>query len=227
MFTPCIMVFLLTTRTNFAPDGMAQSPQFSLMSRMVANELLKQPVFSVFLSDSDAEASEITFGQIREDHMASDLFWVPISTGSGFWEVQIDDIALNGERSSICAGCRVAVDTGTSELAGPSDVMAQLRKKIDLKSDCSNYDKLPKLGFVLDKKILEMSPRDYVDKQHDMCTMSVMDLDVPPPKGPLFVFGIPFLQKFFTAYDYENHKVGFAVAKHAGETPASLTTIQA
>jgi len=41
-----------------------------------------------------------------------------------------------------------------------------------------------------------------------------MDLDVPPPMGPLFIFGIPFLQKFFTVYDHSSKQVGFALAKH-------------
>ena len=34
---------------------------------------------SLFLSDSDAETSEITFGDIKKEHMASELFWVPVT----------------------------------------------------------------------------------------------------------------------------------------------------
>ena len=30
---------------------------------------LKQPIFSVFLSDSEAENSEITFGDIKQEHI--------------------------------------------------------------------------------------------------------------------------------------------------------------
>jgi len=44
-----------------------------------------------------------------------------------------------------------------------------------------------------------------------------MPLDVPPPKGPLFVFGVPFLQKFYTVYDEGNRRIGFGVAKHANQ----------
>lgn len=52
-----------------------------------------------------------------------------------------------------------------------------------------------------------------------------MALDVPPPKGPLFVFGIPFLQKFYTVYDEANNRVGFAIAQHKGEKPEVLVDV--
>ena len=37
----------------------------------------------------------------------------------------MDDIALDGVRQGLCAGCRAAVDTGTSELAGPSSIVGR------------------------------------------------------------------------------------------------------
>lgn len=199
---------------GLAPDKMAQGPDFSLMSRMVRGKLLAEPLFSVFLSDSDAETSEITFGEVKREHMASELFWVPISRASGYWEVQIEDITFNEARQGICEDCRVAVDTGTSQLAGPSDIIHKLRQKLHVKSDCTNYDELPKLGFIVGSHVLNLEPKDYVDKSGHNCEVSLMSLDVPPPRGPLFVFGIPFLQKFFTVYDHAKNRVGFAVAKH-------------
>ena len=41
-----------------------------------------------------------------------------------------------------------------------------------------------------------------------------MALDVPPPKGPVFIFGDSFLRRFVTIDDRAQSKVGFAVAKH-------------
>lgn len=203
---------------GLALDQMAQAPEFSVMQRMVSNSLLAQPIFSVFLSANDNEDSEITFGQVKQEHMGSELFWKPVSRGSGYWEVQIDDISLNNEPMGICKDCYVAVDTGTSELAGPSHIIAELDKRLNVHSDCSNYKTLPKLGFVMGEHVLNLSPTDYVDKTYSTCSVSLMALDVPPPKGPLFVFGIPFLQKFFTVYDHSSKQVGFAIAKHVKGT---------
>jgi hypothetical protein len=210
---------------GLALQNMAQGLDFSLMTQLSSRHLLQKPVFSVFLSDSDAENSEITFGDVRRDHMASELFWVDVSSPSGYWEVQIDDITIDNKLQNICNHCRVAVDTGTSQLAGPSDVIAELSRMLNVAQDCSNYNSLPDLGFVIGRHVLNLSPRDYVDRRASFCDVSLMALDVPPPKGPLFVFGIPFLQKFFTVYDHANSRVGFAVAKHAGKKPVALVSV--
>jgi len=210
---------------GLALDKMAQTPDFSLMSRLVRDNLLADSVFSVFLSDSDAEISEITFGEVKRDHMASDLFWVPVSRASGYWEVHIEDITINDQKQEICQDCRVAVDTGTSQLAGPSTIIAELQSKLNVDSECANYASLPKLGFIVGDHILNLDPKDYVDKRGNDCEVSLMSLDVPPPKGPIFVFGIPFLQKFFTVYDHAKNRVGFAIAKHSGEEPLVLVSV--
>lgn len=211
---------------GLALDKMAHAPEFSVMSRMVTNKLLAKPVFSVFLSDSDHETSEITFGEVKHEHMASEMFWVPVTRASGYWEVQIEDIALNNQQQGICQDCHVAVDTGTSQLGGPSDIIAKLERKLNVKNDCSNFHTLPKLGFVIGEHILNLSPRDYIDKVGSSCHVSLMKLDVPPPKGPLFIFGIPFLQKFFSVYDHENTRVGFAIAKHGGHEEVLVSVDQ-
>jgi len=210
---------------GLALTNMAQGTQFSIMTQLKENHMLQKPLFSVFLSDSSKESSEITFGDVKREHMASELFWVDVASTSGYWEVQIDDITLNDKLQNLCKDCRVAVDTGTSQLAGPTEVIEELARMLDVSEDCSNYKSLPHLGFVIGNHVLNLSPRDYVDKNGHSCNVALMALDVPPPKGPLFVFGIPFLQKYFTVYDHASNRVGFAVAKHAGQKAESLVSL--
>ena len=108
-------------------------------------------------------------------------------------------------------------------MAGPTDIINTLIDKLAVKSDCSNYKKLPDLGFVVGDHILNLKPEDYVDKGDDGCSVALMTLDIPPPKGPLFIFGDPFLRRFVTIYDRnEPPRVGFAVANHGGENPADI-----
>jgi len=205
--------------------NMAQTPEFSVMSGLFQHSSLKQPMFSVFLSEVDGETSEITFGDVVHEHMASELFWVPVTGNSGYWEVQIEDITLDSKRQQICKDCRVAVDTGTSQLAGPSEIIDELKAVLGVHSDCSNFLSLPKLGFIIGGHILSLNPPDYVSNYGSYCDTSLMELNVPPPKGPLFVFGIPFLQRYYSVYDEPNRRVGFAVAKHKGRTPEELVEV--
>jgi saccharopepsin len=201
---------------------LAKSQDFSIWHQLVSRHAFKQPIFSVFLSSQDDETSEVTFGDIIRDHMASELFWVPLTGVSGFWEVRIEDVTLNERRQEFCQDCRVAVDTGTSMLAGPTEIMNTLKTLLNVKTDCSNYHNLPKLGFIVGGRILSLDPSDYVRKTYWSCSVSLMDVNIPPPAGPIFIFGIPFLQKYYTAYDEPNRRVGFAVAQHKGQVPEVL-----
>lgn len=127
----------------------------------------------------------------------------------------MDDIAFDNKPQSLCgSGCQVAVDTGTSMLAGPTDLVNKLSAMVNVKEDCSNFNSLPKLGFQVSNNILNLRPEDYTDKDGSSCSFSLMSLDVPPPKGPVFIFGDPFLRRFVTIYDKAQSRVGFAVAKH-------------
>lgn len=206
---------------GLALDDMSQGPNFNLMARMQEASLLRRPLFSVFMSDDDDEHSEVTFGDVKHEHLASDLIWVDVHRSSGYWEVRIDNITIDDEPLGLCEGCFAAVDTGTSELAGPTNVVSELMDLLNVQVHCQNLDKLPRLGFVVGggRHVLNLDPSDYVQEEYGYCTCALMPLDVPPPKGPLFVLGIPFLQKFYTVYDAANRRVGFGVAKHKRQDP--------
>jgi hypothetical protein len=215
---------------GLALHHLSRGPQFSTLERLKDTERLHQSIYAVFLSsaESSVEVSEITFGSIKNSHMASDLHWVPVSRQTGYWEVKIDDITIDDRPQDLCANCYVAVDTGTSELAGPSPIIQKLAIMLNVQADCSNFHQLPRLGFLVKGQILNLEPKEYVDEATDSCEVSLMPLDVPPPRGPLFIFGIPFLEKFYTVYDNVNKQIGFAVAKHVSNvsTPPALIMSQ-
>merc|ERR1719310_686556 len=208
---------------------MAEGKTFSVLDRMVQSGSLEKPVFGVFFGN-EGEQSEVTFGAYRQEKLATELFWSPVTT-PGYWQVQMDDITVDNKRLSICSGptrCQVAVDTGTSLLAGPSDIVNTLVDKLQVAEDCSNVKKLPDLGFIVGDHILNLKPEDYVAQTLDGCSLGLMSLDIPPPKGPLFIFGDPFLRKYYTVYDRKQMRVGFALAKHKpGQEGAALLAMQA
>jgi len=215
---------------GLALPPLARGYEFSAIDRLKVTKRLHQSIFSVFLSSSDSavEVSEVTFGSIKSSHMQSDLHWVPVSRDFGYWEVKIDDITIDDRPLNLCADCHVAVDTGTSELAAPGHIIQELVLQLNVEPDCSNFDRLPRLGFLVKGQILNLEPTEYVDQSPGYCEVSLMALNIPPPRGPLFILGIPFLEKFYTVYDNVNHQIGFAVAKHASNTslPPSLIMSQ-
>lgn len=212
---------------GLALPQMAEAPGFSVMDCMVHDKVLKSNIFSVFFGANDNEDSEITFGEFREERIASSLFYAPVST-PGYWQVKMEDVTIDNQRQKLCSGkdgCQVAVDTGTSLLAGPTDIINSLIDRLSVADDCANYHKLPSLGFVVEGHVLNLVPDDYVDKSSDGCTVALMSMDIPPPKGPLFIFGDPFLRKYYTVYDRQELRVGFALAKHPGVDPKKQTLL--
>jgi hypothetical protein len=203
---------------------MAEGPAFSILDQFVEAGVLKEPLFSVFFGN-DGEESEVTFGEVKQSLCGSEMFWAPV-TEPGYWQVQMNDVSLGKTPLGLCSGaskCQVAVDTGTSLLAGPSDVVEMLVDKLSVASDCSNIQSLPDLVFNVNGHSLSLAAEDYVAQNGNTCTLGLMALDIPPPRGPLFIFGDPFLRKYYTVYDRKNMRVGFSVAKHSGE---SLIAVQ-
>merc|ERR1719324_600791 len=192
-------------------SDLSMGPGFNMVDDLTG--VMSQNKFSVYLTDDGG--SEINFGGYKRSQAASEVFWVPVNKMS-YWQIAIDDVTFDNKKTNLCSGCQVAVDTGTSLLAGPSSVVENLGTKLNVKDDCSNFASLPMLGFAVGNKVLNLKPDDYIDKGPEGCSVSLMTLDVPPPKGPLFVFGDPFLRRFLTIYDRDGSQVGFAVASQPG-----------
>lgn len=225
-----------TPFSDFAFDGimglglpkMAEGKEWSIFVQMQEAKVLKRSVVGVFFGNT-GEKSDITFGGTRDDLIEGSIVYRPLMGDSpGYWQVFMDDIYLGEKQTGVCGtiGCKVAVDTGTSMLGAPSHIVDQLKGMIDLNNCSDEYIRaLPNMNLKLGELTLTLTSDDYVNKWRTGCALSLMKLDVPPPRGPLFIFGDPLLRKYYTVYDYDNMQVGFAKAKHGVQAHAIGATI--
>merc|ERR1712167_362215 len=78
-----------------------------------------------------SSGGELTLGGADSTHYTGDLFSVPLNAET-YWQFGLDGISVYG--SSIQGKANAIADTGTSLIAGPTDVMNTLNLKIGAKA---------------------------------------------------------------------------------------------
>lgn len=99
---------------------------------MVNQGLVKEPVFSFWLNRNvkEEEGGEIVFGGVDADHFKGEHTYVPV-TQKGYWQFDMGDVLVGDKTTGYCAdGCAAIADSGTSLLAGPTTVIAQINHEI-------------------------------------------------------------------------------------------------
>ncbi|XP_057458098.1 aspartic proteinase A1-like isoform X2 [Lotus japonicus] len=141
---------------------------------MLNQQLLAQPLFSFWLNrDTDGEeGGEIVFGGVDSDHYKGEHTYVPV-TQKGYWQFEMGDVLIDGETTGLCAaGCSAIADSGTSLLAGPTSVIAQINNAIgaagvvsqECKAVVAQYGKT-----ILDKMVNEALPQQ-ICSQIGLCS---------------------------------------------------------
>merc|ERR1712178_127856 len=112
------------------------------------------------------------------------------------------------------------IDSGTSLLAGPPDAVSALAEKVGATNvmgkeytiDCSKKSSLSNLDITLGGQSFSLSPEDYILEVSGQCLFAFIGLDVPPPRGPLWIMGDVFMRKYYAVFDYGNKQMRFATA---------------
>jgi hypothetical protein len=234
---------------------------------VIKHKLLKHNAFSMFLSDHE-DNSNILFGKADRSHMLTNFTFVDV-VSTTYWEIDIEDIIIGNYSTNFChlmrektGKCGVAIDSGTSLFAGPTNFIHNIRDRLGVNKDCLNFKNLPDIQIILKsrksykskEKILTqitLKPEDYLingkrvkenlenlensnkeDFMENMtedvinnlnqCHPAFMPIDVPAPRGPIFIFGEYFLKKFYTVFDRDEKVIGVSVANHN----ANINTVE-
>jgi len=186
----------------------------------LASGAIKEPKFAFYLESSGTTGGELTLGGVDESKYTGTVTYTPI-TIRGYWQFSVSAISVGG--SSFAGETKAIADTGTSLLAIPKASLTSLLAtfpsgvvtpliKGEYTVQCSRSSELPDLSFTIGGQAFTLAPADYVLSVEGECLLGIMGIDVPAPRGPLWILGDVFLRKYYTIFDYGNAQIGFATA---------------
>ena len=80
--------------------------------------------------------------------------------------------------------------------------------------DCGSLASMPDIVFSIGGKKFALKPEQYILKVGEgpaaQCISGFTALDIPPPRGPLWILGDVFMGTYHTVFDYGKQRVGFA-----------------
>merc|ERR1712060_120716 len=195
---------------------------------MIDQKLIPEPIFAFYLQGDASQQGELLFGGVDKAHYTGDFVDVPL-TSESYWQVSLDGMKF-GSTTIVKTAAKAIIDSGTSLLAGPKEQVDALAKQAGATSvlgkewaiDCSKKSSLPDLTVTLGGKDFTLSPDDYVISMGGECLFAFMGIDVPPPRGPLWIMGDIFMRKYYCVFDYGNKKMRIATAAKQGSSASEL-----
>jgi len=196
------------------------------MDQLVKQGKIEHNVFAYYLSSGGKAGSTLTLGGTDSSFYTGDFTYIPVAKAAAllpYWLISASAMKVGGEDAVSCnflTGCYMVVDTGTSVLAGPPSSVGKLTDKIGAVSeDCSNVDKLPVITFSFSGKDFDLGPDFYVirvsdENGNEQCQLGIQGVNAGVP---IWILGDPFLRKYYTVWDSDQNRVGFATAKQSSD----------
>eukprot|EP00440_Ansanella_granifera_P058485 gb/GFBE01063387.1/.p1 GENE.gb/GFBE01063387.1/~~gb/GFBE01063387.1/.p1 ORF type:complete len:386 (+),score=123.59 gb/GFBE01063387.1/:1-1158(+) len=195
------------------------------MQMLLEQKLIEKNIFAYYLASAGKSGSTLTLGGTDDSMHAEDFHYAPVAWTAKvlpYWLVKGSDIKVAGASSGACnpfLGCQLVVDTGTSVIAAPGKAADGILAKIGkVNEDCSNVKDLPVVTFSINGKDFDLGPDFYVLRQTGENGAEECAVGIQAIQGvPLWILGDPFLRKYYTVWDGEQNRVGFALAKQTSE----------
>ncbi|XP_064846001.1 cathepsin D-like [Oncorhynchus masou masou] len=200
------------------PTDDAMSPVFD---NIMKEKLLAQNVFSFYLNhriSSNQPGGQLLLGGTDPAYYTGDFHYANVTT-KDLWNIHMDGLSV-GEDVKLCkGGCEAMVDTGTSLILGPYDEISALQKAVGAVPwnrgkytvDCEKVSSLPSVSFTVSGKVYPLNGEQYIlrwtTRGKKVCLLGFSPLGFPG-----WTLGDIFIGAYYTVFDRDNDRVGFAKA---------------
>lgn len=188
----------------------------TVFEQMFAQGLVAKNEFSFYLGTESGMKGELLLGGVDTNYYTGEMTYTPLKSET-YWEVKLDKLTIGGVDYGV--GDNAIVDSGTSILTGPTEVVSAFAASIGAKAInaaefmvACDTPNLPNFVYTLNGVDYTLEPSDYLIPDGTMCLLGMMGMDIPRPTGPLWIMGDVFMRKYYTVFDVANKRVGMALA---------------
>ncbi|XP_068833417.1 pregnancy-associated glycoprotein 2-like [Capricornis sumatraensis] len=187
------------------------SPVFNNLNN---RRVISQPVFAFYLSSQPDIASVVIFGGVNNSYFHGDLKWIPVIQPC-YRQIMMDRISMNGK----IIACQAIVDTGSSLLTGPTDVVSSIQRRINPSPvgdrqqmmSCNGATNLPPVTFTIHGTDFPVSPKYYIQKiRKSLCFSSFQGGTENMVPLETWILGDVFLRAYFLVFDRSKNRIDLA-----------------
>ena len=207
---------------GLAYPSLAINNQKPLFDNIIDKGILERNIFTFYYSFNEENKGQMTLGYLDHNKYKGEIQYHEVIEPK-YWSIKMTDILVDGVSLDLCSEnrpCMAAIDTGTSMIFGPSSQLPKLLEKIPETQSCID-SKGPVITFQFEDKKYSLNHDEYmittVSDQKFKCESLFSTVDMPKTNGPVWVIGDTFMQKYYTVFDRDENRVGFALANHQGE----------
>jgi len=199
--------------------GLAGGPLCSFLERMLPPGSAL-PQFGLAFG---AEHGELHLGGHDPARLAGPLHWFPVDhPEAGLWQVSVQAVRVGNVTVDDCRrGCHGVVDSAVSRLGVQAGKLQDLRSRLASAAPGQTAGcRGPSLTFDLGGMALTLEAEDYTDHN---CAPLLGELELEEPEWVgVYAFGATVLRRYYAAFDWQHHRMGFAPL--AGELGSSTST---
>jgi len=187
---------------------------------LLAQKLVARAQFAFWLSkqSSTRNGGSLSLGGPDASRYRGNFVYAPLISET-YWEFKLGNI--KARNATYIKNVKAIADTGTSLLAGPTSAMNKLNSDLgatvipvvnEAIFDCSKIASLPDVTINVGGHDFVLTPQQYVLNESGECLSGFLGIDLPSQIGPLVILGDVFIRQYYTLFDFENSRVGFASA---------------
>ena len=173
--------------------------------------------FSFFLSHLGEESFLVVPGT-DESLYTGDLHYHDVIEEK-YWSLKMTSIQVGGEEIEGASDFKGVIDSGTSLIVGDAKIINPILEKIgDIDQTCGDLSGHPDITISFDGVDYTLTSEDYIVKVESWLGTACVNGFMAANFGEGFdylIIGDVFMRKYYSHFDKNNNKVGFALANHA------------